>query len=102
MYHVITTLPCIFTVIKKIVQVYLIRPGQTTNSPFISEDYNLKIINSSATMEIEVEIFLDDIREIELYSYLTFLGFSATPQLLVSNARGAVAPQQVIFKSITR
>ena len=53
-------------------------------------------------MEIEVEIFLDDITEVELYSYLTFSEFSKTPQLLVSSASGVVSPKLIIFSSETR
>ena len=53
-------------------------------------------------MEIELEIFLDDIIEVELYSYLTFSEFSKTPQLLVSRASGVVSPKLIIFSSKTR
>jgi len=82
--------------------VYLITPGQTSDSSLISKDYSLKISNSSEKMEIEVEIFLDDIAEVELYSYLTLSEFSQTPQLLVSRASGVGSPKLIIFSSETR
>jgi len=82
--------------------VYLITPGQSSDSSLISQDYSLKISNSSEKMEIELEIFLDDITEVELYSYLTFSEFSKTPQLLVSRASGVVSPKLIIFSSKTR
>lgn len=86
----------------EIFKVYLITSGQTSDSSLISQDYSLKISNSSEKMEIELEIFLDDIAEVELYSYLTFSKFSKTPQLLVSRASGVVSPKLIIFSSETR